>query len=149
MRFTWFAIAAVFISTSAQATVEDYCQAYAQDIADQVEKQSPRWQNRFNNAHESCLFRFSNTTETVVKPKPKTKTAIIKMPVESVEKPKPVVKPEVNPETQAAASVIPNLEQGSAEWKDYCQKKYVSFDANKGTYTSKTGVERKCLVTAE
>jgi hypothetical protein len=149
MRFTWFAVVAVFISTSAPAAVEDYCQAYAQDIADQVEKQSPRWQSRFNNAHESCLFRFSNTAETAVKPKPKAKTTQIKKPVASVEKPKPVVKPELNAETQAATSVIPNLEPGSAEWNDYCQKKYVSFDVSKGTYTSKTGVERKCLVTAE
>jgi BA14K-like protein len=153
MRFILVAVATVFISTTANAAVEDYCQAYAQDIADQVEKQNPRWQSRFDFAQKSCLFRFTNTVEKVVVAKPKPKIAAVKTSVEPASKPKPTIKPMAEPETQVAAqvaaTVVPKLEVGSPEWNDYCKKKYVSFDESKGTYTSKTGIERKCLVTAE
>lgn len=39
------------------------------------------------------------------------------------------------------------LEPGSQEWVAYCTAKYKSFNAEAGTYTSYTGVERPCRVT--
>jgi BA14K-like protein len=41
------------------------------------------------------------------------------------------------------------LQPGSPAWVDYCKRKYVSFNEAKGIYLSKTGIERKCLVTAD
>jgi hypothetical protein len=135
------------VSVNVQAAVEDYCRAYAQDIADQVDQQSPRWKTRFNNAEKSCLFRFTTTIQPTVKAKPKPKLVAIKKTVEPTPPPKPELKPET--ETKVVAKAVPQLEPGSTEWTDYCKKKYVSFDETKGTYLSKTGVERKCLVTAD
>jgi BA14K-like protein len=135
------------VSVNAQATVQDYCKAYAQDIADQVEQQSPRWKIRYDNAEKSCLFRFTTSVQPAVKAKSKPKLAVVKKPVKQKLIPKPELKPKT--ETKVVAKAIPQLEPGSAEWTDYCKKKYVSFDEAKGTYLSKTGVERKCMVTAD
>lgn len=43
----------------------------------------------------------------------------------------------------------PNLKPGSQAWLDYCDKKYASFDRATGTYSSYSGVRRRCLVTAQ
>ena len=69
-------------------------------------------------------------------------------------KAKPVlVKTQVAPVVTAVPELQPKSNakplQGSPEWAAYCKKKYVSFNEAKGSYLSKTGIERKCLVTAD
>jgi len=51
------------------------------------------------------------------------------------------------PVRTSAAAAAPDLKIGSAEWKAYCAKKYVSFDAATGTYTTMSGKHRPCQVT--
>lgn len=137
----------VLTATHSEATVADYCAAYARDFADHVEKQNPQWQHRYDNAEASCTLRFTTDEKPVVKTKQKTKQVGDKKPAT----PKVVVatEPETKPEPQQLAKAAPKLLQGSPEWTDYCKKKYVSFNEAKGTYLSKTGIERKCLVTAD
>jgi BA14K-like protein len=145
LRFVVLALA-ISVSGQAHADVKDYCAAYARDFADHVQKQNAEWQPRYDNAEASCLARLSY--DVIPPPKAKTKPKVQKAvsqkppkvapaPVEEVETEAKAMKPAAKPET------------GSPEWLAYCQKKYVSFDAAKGTYLSKTGVERKCLVTAD
>jgi cell division septation protein DedD len=136
------------LALPAKADVADYCAAYARDHADQGAREKPIWQKRYDNALQTCGEQFSL----------KEPVAIAKKPVKPVikvvaEKPKPVEKSEtpVEPDTAKPKKVaaIPNLEAGSPEWVTYCKNKYVSFNEEKGTYLSKTGIERKCLVTAD
>lgn len=75
-------------------------------------------------------------TKTVVKAKnvePKTASTLSK-----------IVK-QVQPAPDKTATQT-KLEPGSDAWNNYCANKYASFDAKTGTYTSKTGVTRKCVV---
>lgn len=51
------------------------------------------------------------------------------------------------PVRSSAAAAVPDIKIGSTEWKAYCAKKYVSFDAATGTYTTKSGKHRPCQVT--
>ncbi len=138
-------VGSIVMASEARADVTDYCAAYARDFADHVKKQDVEWQTRYDNSEASCLARFSNDAAPAPMAKPKLQKAISKQP--------PKVPPAAPVEEQAPAAPIAQsvakLEPGSAEWTAYCRKKYVSFDASKGTYLSKTGVERKCLVTAE
>ena len=132
----------------AAADVADYCAAYARDHADQGAREKLIWQKRYDNALQTCGEQFS-LKEPVALEK-KSKKPGVKL---VAEKPKPVAKAKVDaapetPQVQKVAS-IPKLEPGTPEWIKYCKEKYVSFDEAKGTYLSKTGVERKCLVTAD
>jgi hypothetical protein len=148
MRLLIMIGAVCLCGAQAQANVGDYCAAYARDFADHVQKQDPQWQHRFDNAESACMLRFTTTEQPVVKAKPK-KTAARK-PAAAVVTPLPEPKPEPKPEPEKqVAKAIPKLESGTPEWTTYCKKKYVSFDEKKGTYLSKTGIERKCLVTAD
>jgi hypothetical protein len=147
-RTKFFVMLSVTLLSSSQsyATVADYCAAYARDFADHVEKQNPQWQHRYDNAEASCQLRFTSDE----KPAPKTPQVSTKKPATAVtanQKPKPKPKPEAA--AQQIAKAIPKLLEGSPEWTAYCKKKYVSFNEAKGTYLSKTGIERKCLVTAD
>lgn len=137
------------LTIPAQANIPDYCAAYARDIADQGEK-SNDWQRRHDDAQASCTTRFSAFAAVPAKAKPESKpkpkpVAITKKP----EKPKAEAKIETPPETKVVAKAVPKLESGSPEWTAYCKGKYVSFVESKGTYLSKTGIERPCLVTAD
>ena len=149
MRLATATLALITLAGTAHAAVPDYCAAYARDMADQWDKATPQWQLKFDNAEAACLGRYSTTAAApAVKKKLK--------PPAPAAKPRPV-KPAVKEKAEVAAAVsplqepkvVPKLVAGSPEWIDYCRKKYVSFDEVKGTYQSKTGVERKCLVTAE
>jgi outer membrane biosynthesis protein TonB len=141
--------------TGAQAGVPDYCAAYARDIADASGSKSEVWQTRYDNAEKACLFRFTTpeakTAEPKLKPS-KVKPVAAKKPAPKpkvvVEKPKPA--PEKEPEVEKqAVKAVPLLKEGTKEWVAYCTKKYASFDADKGTYQSRTGVARKCKVTSD
>jgi BA14K-like protein len=139
-------ILALSVASNARADVKDYCEAYARDFADLVKKEDPDWQVRFDNAEAMCTERFS--TEVVVEPKAKPKPKVQKAASKKPPKVAPAPIDEPAPETKAIKPVG-KLEPGSPEWTAYCEKKYVSFNASKGTYLSKSGVERKCLVTAD
>lgn len=133
----------------AHASVADYCAAYARDFADLVKKQDPQWQRRYENAEKSCMFRFTSAEKPTVIEKPKTKKVVSK----KTPPPAPAASPELygdaDPPSVKAVKVKPKLVAGSPEWNAYCKKKYVSFNAANGAYLSKSGKERKCLVTAD
>ena len=148
------AIGTIFLATAtAQAAVADYCAAFARDDANaHAASATPDWQQRYDNADASCMQRFGSASAQ--RPAPRI-AAKPKKPVPTAAKPKPL-KPATDSKAKAAAisplqepKTVPQLIAGSPEWTAYCTKKYVSFNPAKGTYLSKTGVERKCLVTAE
>jgi hypothetical protein len=137
-----------FCAVPAHAAIEDYCEAYAIDFANLERKDRERWQTRHDNAKSDCLLRYSAAApEPAAKPAEKPKSKAAEKPV-----PKPVAKPKLPKPApvveEKVAAAIPKLKPGSPQWTAYCKKKYTSFNVAKGTYTSKTGIERKCLVTA-
>lgn len=140
----------ILLTGSARASVADYCAAYARDIADQWTPKTAEWQTRYDEADAACNFRYTHDAAPARAKKPKAAIAAVKPKAQPAAKPKPasVIKPKAPP-TEKVAKAIPNLVAGSPEWTAYCKKKYVSFDETKGTYQSKSGIERKCLVTAD
>lgn len=134
-------------SAPALADKAAYCKAYARDFADQSSADQTQWQHKYQIAIDACLTKHVAPTTKPMVFRPKTKNIVPAAPVakpavaQAVAKP-PVAKPVTKPASQPATLV-----QGSAEWNDYCANKYVSFNAKTGTYQSKTGVERKCVVT--
>lgn len=147
----WFVLslcACFAVVLPAAADVADYCAAYARDHADKGERVKQVWQKRYDNALQTCGEQFSLQEPVAVAKKPKVRPAKV-----AAEKPQPVAQEEPSavpeaPKLQKLAS-LPNLKPGSPEWIKYCKNKYVSFNEDKGTYLSKTGIERKCLVTAD
>jgi BA14K-like protein len=147
-RFVFSFSALILVALPAAADVADYCAAYARDHADQGVREKLIWQKRYDNALQTCGEQYSLQEPAAIVKKPRKPTVKV-----VTEKPKPIekVKPSVEPEAPEPKKVasIPNLKTGSPEWVKYCKKKYVSFNEAKGTYQSKTGIERKCLVTAD
>ena len=148
----WF-VALCLASTPALADKAAYCKAYARDFADQSSPEQAQWQHKYQIAIDACLAKHSTTQTKPVALRPKTKNVVTVSPA-----PKPVVveqtKPMSKPAVVATAKPVviaeanpPLLIAGTPEWNDYCSKKYVSFNSKTGTYQSKTGVERKCIVT--
>ncbi len=158
-------LAVVYFGGTALATPEDYCAAYAVDFANAGPDDQAIWQKRFDNAGKDCLAQYATPKpEAQVKTKPKVKPAAvavkIKKPAKVVAVPKVLAKPLVTPaaiktrEVKKVAVAEVKIvaqskkpEPGTPAWIDYCTRKYVSFDAAKGTYRSKTGTARKCLIT--
>jgi hypothetical protein len=150
-----FGAAVLFTAQStAGAAPQEYCRAYAIDFADVAARGSSWWQKRYESAEKACLmqFTFEEPEEEVVAeapeppiptPKPK-KAKPVKVAAKAVadDEAAAVVQP-------AAARKRPNIKDGSDEWYDYCARKYASFNRKTGTYTSRSGVERRCLVTAD
>ncbi len=163
MRILLATCAMLLFTPAALASVEDYCAAFAIDHANTGPREKSAWQLRHDNAQKACTEQFS-IQQVVVEPKKKSKsvTPLPKPMVKKVvavepEVKKPVAKkltpkaklPESAEAAVAVVKIKPKLVAGSAAWNDYCKKKYVSFDEAKGTYQSKKGIERKCLVTAD
>lgn len=152
-RCVFGAMALWLAAPVAGAAPSDYCKAYAIDFADQTKRDTPFWQQRYSDAEKACLaqFTFANPEEKalpVQAAKPKPKPQPVEASVEAVE-----AAPEAVDISAAAISPPPALKkqklvEGSVAWFDYCERKYASFDRGKGTYRSFSGVERKCLVTA-
>ncbi len=115
--------------SSGFADVAAYCDAYAIDFANLSEKDDVQWQARREDALAACLRQYRDAP-AVVKTK-RSKPA------------KPIVK------ELPAEQKRPEIKEGSPEWYEYCARKYTSFDRKTGSYLSKTGIERKCLVTAD
>lgn len=120
------------IAGPALAAKADYCAAYARDFADARTKDKPLWQHKYDIALAACMVE--PTKSVVAKPAPPKQFA------PKIE-PEPIIPPEPIMVEKPAKLVA-----GSPEWNDYCIKKYNSFNIKKGTYLSRTGVERKCLV---
>lgn len=164
MRRVIFVFGLALFAQPAFADVQDYCAAVARDFADLRPKDRDIWQQRYDNANADCVEQFSAAPLTAAIP-PK----LIKKPVAvAPPKPQPVAaevatkkklkKPSAEIATVEGTTVEPTAKAnvtkpkpvaGSPEWLEYCARKYTSFDKAKGTYLSKTGVERKCLVTSD
>ena len=177
-RCVFGATALLITHSAASAAPEDYCKAYAIDFADAAKRGTPWWQQRFSDAEKACLLQFTfddpepespPVAEAAAEPDPQVEPepaaepepAPVKVAKAKVKrKPKPKVEP-VATEPAAddvAAAVVeptaaprkkPKLKVGSEAWNDYCTRKYNSFNRKTGTYTSRSGVERRCLVTAD
>jgi hypothetical protein len=151
------------------ADVQDYCAAVARDFADLRPADRAIWQQRYDDAGADCIEQFSTPTQAVAT-QPKVKAKVNKpnkpeLAAPSAETPIAAAAPITKTKKKtakintAATSVVGTTTEqtatlvkpkpGSAEWIDYCSRKYTSFDKIKGTYTSKTGVERKCLVNSK
>jgi hypothetical protein len=161
-----------FWAAPAAADVQDYCAAVARDFADLRPQDRTIWQQRYDDSERDCIADFSTapaetTTDVTTKPKEKlkkTKPIRIEAPMVAVA-PEPEKKPKkktkkaevaeattadaTTEQTVAVPTAKAKLAPGSSAWLDYCERKYTSFNRDKGTYRSKTGVERKCLVTAD
>ena len=132
------------LAPSAFANKADYCAAYARDFADARATDKPMWQHKYNIALAACTAppKAPPLPKVVaIKPKPKA-VAVVDIPPEP--EPDPVPEPVIEKPAKKLRLI---LEPGSAAWNVYCDKKYNSFSAKSGTYTSRSGAERKCLVT--
>ncbi len=131
-----FILALATYVSPALATKIDYCAAYARDFADAQSLDKTLWQHKYDIANEACLAEPKATVATI-KAKPKSKKP----------KTEPEIKSTAEPQTTPAASTNKlKLEPGSENWNTYCANKYTSFNAKTGTYTSRKGVARKCIV---
>lgn len=132
------------MATPANASKAEYCAAYARDFADARATDKALWQHKYDIAQASCLAPPKPAPLvkiTTPKPKPKVQE-IVEIP------PEPTLDPGPEPVIEKPAKKLRLiLEPGSAAWNVYCDKKYSSFNPVTGTYTSRTGTERKCLVT--
>lgn len=153
-RCVFGALALWIVAPAAFAAPSDYCKAYAIDFADQTKRNTPFWDKRFADAEKACLLQYSYEGSKNDEKPLQVQAAKAKPIPKPAEKKQPkAVKAE---EVEVAAAAVapqparkkPKLEEGSVAWLDYCDKKYASFNRKTGTYTSRTGVERKCLVTS-
>jgi hypothetical protein len=167
MRRVVFVFGLALLAQPAMADVQDYCAAVARDFADLRPKDRDIWQQRYDGANADCVEQFTSAPViAAVQPRAKKKVVAVKpsapvvagaAPVEPKAK-KKVKQPSAEVATVEGAVAEPTAKvvsaktkpaPGSAEWLDYCARKYTSFNREKGTYLSKTGVERKCLITAD
>jgi BA14K-like protein len=145
-----FVLVMVLMAAGAQATPQNYCALYAKDFADGLANDGPVWQRKHDGALADCLAQY--VAEPVV-----VAPAAEDPPKAKAKAKADVAEPEAKPDKATAAkakpakaeAVVGKLEEGTEEWLDYCAKKYSSFNREKGTYTGKSGTERKCLVTVE
>ncbi len=130
------------MAAPANATKADYCAAYARDFADARATDKALWQHKFDIAQASCMAPPKPVPVVkIVAPKAKPKIQeVMEIPPEPTPDPVPVIE-------KPTIKLRLVLEPGSAAWNVYCGKKYTSFNPVTGTYKSRTGVERKCLVT--
>ena len=142
LRFGVWAVFSMALVGPAFADKTDYCAAYARDFADARTHDKPIWQHKYDIALQGCLAEPKQVE--VAKP-PAIKPMAPKTKVVEIIPPEPEIDPVVVKPVMKAKFVRP--EPGSEVWKTYCAQKYTSFKVKTGTYTSKTGVERKCLVT--
>lgn len=142
LRFGVWAVFSMALVDPAFADKTDYCAAYARDFADARTRDKPIWQHKYDIALQGCLTEPQRSE--VVKP-PASKPVAPKTKVVEIIPPEPEINPVVVKPVVKAKFVRPV--PGSEAWKTYCAQKYTSFNAKTGTYISKTGVERKCLVT--
>lgn len=139
-----FALALIASASVAQADSKSYCEIYAKDFASAKTSDVDQWQLMYRNSFTDCMDQYSAPTTAVVKPKlvekvQKKKVVAIKAPEEKA--------PDPAAEKPVAKKVRVALERGSDQWNAYCADKYVSFNKETGTYKSRTGKDKPCLVT--
>ena len=128
IRLLAIAGAMVCVVVSARADVKSYCVAYARNEANvrltgsailgpSVKPTPEEWAARNKLALAECLARYEPKLELLAR----QSTA-------------PVV-----------STTAVKLVAGSEAWKDYCDKKYTSFNRATGMYTSKSGKQRPCV----
>ena len=155
-------LALVALTLPARADVQGHCEAYAVDFASALAPDGPVRQHKYDIALAGCLAEYSPAAVAAATPVAKPAAAAPELqgaaptgksqaaPAAEPETPA-AAKPEVTVAAAQPASGKPEarngLKPGSPEWKAYCASKYTSFDPGKGTYTSRTGVVRPCLVT--
>ena len=142
--FAWIALVIFFgFAASANASKADYCSVYAHDFADSHSPDRALWQHKYEIAMTDCLNESTPSTQVE---NGKMKVAIkTKKPDQKIASVTTKVVKSVQPtldKTSAQNKLVP----GSEAWNDYCTNKYASFNSKTGTYTSKTGVTRKCVV---
>jgi hypothetical protein len=135
--------AAVLLSCSAaaHADAKSYCEAYARDAATARLSGSAiitgvrgpispeQWAAARDQIQASCLDSYA--PQSAAPP---------------VRKSPAPPKPHIATISVSPSQAGPDLKPGSAAWKDYCAKKYVSFDPATGTYQSLSGKTRPCVV---
>ena len=135
--FSSFALAiltAGILSTQAAANSQTYCELFAKDFADGRTTDVDLWQKSYRNAFNDCMNQYTAVAPMAAPKKPLPKQAAVPLnPLDT--------------SIKAAAVVKPKLEPGSEAWNEYCAAKYVSFNPDTGTYNSRTGRERRCVVT--
>lgn len=147
-QFVVFGLMLSALASPALADKAAYCQAYARDFSDQVASDKAAWQHKYQIALDDCLAANKTSAAIAVKavaPKPTAQPQAVS--AKATTNPPPVVVSKSTPTQKVADNA--GLTPGSAEWNDYCAKKYTSFDAKSGLYMSHTGVKRHCLVTKD
>jgi BA14K-like protein len=135
----WLSCSLVW-ATPAFADKSAYCAAYAQDFADaRATSDRVLWQHKYDIALQACNGSSKPQNKPMVARIPNTAKKVVTSD-------QPVAPKKVNAEPAPASSKLVQLKPGSADWNTYCTNKYTSFNAKTGTYMSKTGVERKCVV---
>ncbi len=140
-------------SSAAFADAKSYCEQTATEFANGQTSDVDQWQTKFRSAVSDCMAQYeppndattTASTDPVVEtpaaplpPKKKKKQAAVKQDIPA--EPIPVAeKPEVKKKPA----------EGSAEWVQYCDSKYTSFNKETGTYKSWKGITRKCRVTSK
>ena len=152
---TYLAFAGLAVVMAAGPAFADrpaYCAAYARDFANAATREKILWQHKYDISLQACLAQAKPKVVAVLMPSIVNKTP--PPVVAEAVPPEPLPLPAANRKVKLVATMKTVLAapvkivQGSDDWNAYCAQKYTSFDSKKGTYLSRTGVERKCLVTA-
>jgi hypothetical protein len=136
-RFLFFFVAMAFAGPQAFADAKSYCELSAKDFASAQTSDVDQWQKKYRSTYDDCMLQYS-----VAEPEPVPAVLPQKKSVVAIKAPE-----EKAPAKVSVKPALKKMEQGSNEWNAYCEAKYTSFDKAKGTYLSRTGVVRRCLVT--
>jgi BA14K-like protein len=153
------AAAVGFSAVPARADVQAYCRSYARDQANghltgsallggSAKISQEEWAAANAQALSDCKAQYDVKQATT--PEPEAPAPEIKKPAKQFTKPpqvKKLAEPIKKKKSVAVAASSAALVPGSDAWNEYCDKKYASFDRQSGTYTSRTGKIKRCLVT--
>jgi hypothetical protein len=144
MRTIFMAAAAVaMLALPAQADSQAFCEIFAKDFADGRTSDVDQWQKLYRGSFADCQNQYAVKEASPPVEKPAAKKVVENKPEE-----KKPVEEKVKEKVLAQISEKPKLEPGSDAWNEYCAAKYTSFKKETGTYLSRTGKKRRCLVTA-
>jgi hypothetical protein len=154
---TAVAVAATLVllsPASATASPRDYCESYARDIVAQrasgtgILTGATQGAVRVAKAGDASEGQDS-ALERVQEVMARDYEQALNDCIAQYEAAPAVTEVSVAPEAPKPRKLVQSakLEPGSQEWVAYCTAKYKSFNADAGTYTSYSGVERPCRVT--
>ncbi len=127
------AFLSVFFATSALADKQSYCEVFGQDFANGKSPEVDLWESNFRNAFNDCMAQYSADGVVAAPAKKVAEEAAAKVVVVPVR-------------DSSRRKRVPILAPGTSAWINYCAGKYASFDAVTGTYKSRTGQRKPCLV---